>query len=68
VLVWLHKIEVAAIAFREPIVTVELEFGSGNRVGTAFEGYWEIHTVGTTSGNTWHGAYIGIRVVDKDVG
>ena len=35
VLVGLYEVEVRALAFRESVVTVELEFGGGDRVGGA---------------------------------
>jgi len=67
-LIWLDKIEVTTIALGEAVMTVELEFSGSNGVGTVFEGYWKVYTVGTTSSNTWHRTNRGVRVVDKDVG
>ena len=66
VLVRLHQVEVAAIALGEPVVAVELELGGGHGVGTALEGDGQVHAVGTTSGNTGHGACGGVTVVDDD--
>ncbi len=68
VLIRLDKIEVTTITLREAVMTVELEFSGCNGVGTVFEGYWKVYTVGTTSSNTWHRTNRGVRVVDKDVG
>ena len=65
-LIRLNKVEVTTIALAEPIVTVELELGSGHWVSTVLEGHWEVNTVGTTSSHTGHGTGSGVGVVDKD--
>jgi len=66
VLIRLHQVEVATIALGEAVVAVELELSGGNGVGAVLEGDGQEHVVGTTSGNTGHGADLAIVVVDQE--
>lgn len=59
-LIWLNEVKVTAIPFGEPVVAIELEFREGNRVLAILEGDWDEHVVGTTRGDTRHGARFAI--------
>lgn len=65
VLVRLDQVEVATIALGEAVVAVELQLGLLHRVLAVLEGDGDEHVVGTTSGNTGHGASGEVARVDQ---
>jgi hypothetical protein len=69
VLIRLYKVEISPIPLREPIMSIELEFGEGDRVLSILERNGDENVVSTTSSNTGHGTSIGItRVNERNVG